>query len=392
MLARTMLRFAASPPAPALLATALLALGLASVALPAQNLGLRLTAGTDVYLDAPYDPTLIPRSGVTVEAWITYDDRTLPPGVRYPTIVRQNSSPGNECFVLRIEAGAGGNTNITWSVRTSAGLAPSYSFFNSGTLATWTHVAATYDGLRSKLYLNGIEVNDRSVPGGALADFGNSLRIGGGDRTNPGAETWHGGLDEVRLWPFARTPVEIRSTMFWELATVPGEVCTWNLNGNGLDSSYGNHATQVNAPTYEVNPLNLTSLTFFGGFNFGNGTAGCRGTPGMVATTLPTVGNADFALGVQRSTISGAGVFWLGTANLTTPINLLGASLWLNPARPNVIVSIRGGPIGFARIPLPIPNVRSLANAPLYAQTVWSEVGCTVPLFASDALQFNVLR
>ena len=56
---------------------------------PAQNQGVALSATVDGYIEIPYSPLVVPRSGITVEAWITYDDATLPTGWRYPTIVRQ---------------------------------------------------------------------------------------------------------------------------------------------------------------------------------------------------------------------------------------------------------------------------------------------------------------
>lgn len=218
---------------------ALLPLAALALALPiaAQNVGLKLTNGIDAYLDAPYDPSIVPRSGITVEAWITYDESTLGTGYRWPTIVRQNPAAGSEVYMLRVDAGNVNNRNLKWAVLTANGRYQIIWPFASGQFIPWTHLAATYDGTALRLFVNGVEVASTPANGGAIANTGNALRIGNGDLSAPGAEEWNGEIDEVRLWPFARTAAEIQSTMNYELALVPGEVSTWNLNGTGADSS-----------------------------------------------------------------------------------------------------------------------------------------------------------
>ena len=65
-----------------------------ATALPCQNVGITLTSGVNGYLEVPFDPAMIPPSGLTVEAWVTYDSTTLQPGFVWPTILRQNILPG----------------------------------------------------------------------------------------------------------------------------------------------------------------------------------------------------------------------------------------------------------------------------------------------------------
>lgn len=355
----------------------------------AQNIGLRLSNGVDSYVDVPYDPTLAPRSGITVEAWITYDDASLGSGWRWPTIVRQNSTPQVVNYMLRVEAATTNNKVLGWSVRTPAGVQSTTWTFTAGQLTAWTHVAATYDGSLLRLYVNGQPVS--STPhSGALVDTPDTLRIGNGDLSAPGIEEWNGEIDEVRLWPFARTGAEILSTMNLELGGVPGEVSTWNFNSSLQDSSGGNHGQPVNAPTVTANSLVLTAVPAFGGANFGTATAGCSGLPRSVATSRPRVGNADFAVGAIRATATGSGILWLGTIPRSTPFRLLGVDLWLDPTGPNVQVGIPGGPLGFSRVPLPIPASASLGNRQLFFQTIWTQAGCATPLFAADGLGFQI--
>lgn len=371
---------------------ALFPLAALALALPtaAQNVGLNLTNGIDAYLDAPYDPSIVPRSGITVEAWITYDDATLGAGYRWPTVVRQNPAAGSEVYMLRVDAGNVNNRNLKWAVLTANGRFQIIWPFAPGQFIPWTHLAASYDGAALRLFVNGVEVASTPANGGAIANTGNALRIGNGDLSAPGAEEWNGQIDEVRLWPFARTAAEIQSTMNFELALVPGEVSTWNLNGTGIDSSWNNSAAPVNAPTFAQNTLVLTQLGSYGATTFGTATPGCLGTPRMVMGTFGKVGNAAFSLGTIRATATGSGVLWFGTRNLTSPINVLGIDLWLDPGQPNVLVSIPGGPLGYVRVPMPIPNLRYLASQSFYAQTIWAQAGCAVPIFSSTPLTFSI--
>src|SRR5262249_40363201 len=74
----------------------------------AQNRSISLANGVDGYVEIPYVAQVVPQAGITVEAWITYDDTTLPSGYCYPTVFRQNLTAGGESFFLRIQAD---NTN-----------------------------------------------------------------------------------------------------------------------------------------------------------------------------------------------------------------------------------------------------------------------------------------
>ncbi|MEZ5962932.1 MAG: LamG domain-containing protein [Planctomycetota bacterium] len=356
--------------------------------LAAQNVGLQLTNGVDTYVDVPYAATLVPRSGITIEAWVTYDDSTLGTGYRWPTVVRQNSTPGSENYMLRVNAANTNTLSLGWMVRTSSGTRTASWAFTTGQLQTWTHVAGTYDGAMVRLFVNGVEV--ASTPAtGDIVNTGNTLRIGNGDLSSPGIEEWNGEIDEVRLWPFARTAAEISDTMNFELSSIPFEVSTWNLNSNAQDSSGANAGQLVNAPTFAPNTLNLPPVTLASA-NFGTATTGCTGAPRSVVTTFPRVGNAAFAVGSIRSTTTGAGVFWLATANLSAPIRFLGVDLWIDPTALGVQIPVAGGALAFARIPLPIPNSPSLRNRQLVFQTIWAESGCATPLFASDGGVFQI--
>jgi hypothetical protein len=66
-------------------------------------------------------------------------------------------------------------------------------------LNSWTHVAATYDGTRLRMYFDGVEVASRAAHG-SLAATAQPIDIGRG---------FHGSIDEVRIYNRALTPNEI---------------------------------------------------------------------------------------------------------------------------------------------------------------------------------------
>jgi hypothetical protein len=76
-------------------------------------------------------------------------------------------------------------------------------------LNAWSHLAATYDGTRLRLYVNGVEVGSRSLSG-AMATSTGVLRIGGNSVWD---EFFEGGIDEIRIYNRALTPAEILADM-----------------------------------------------------------------------------------------------------------------------------------------------------------------------------------
>ncbi len=73
----------------------------------------------------------------------------------------------------------------------------------------WTHLAATYDGSRLRLYVNGVQASSRALAGSTLRSTG-ALRIGG---NNVWEEWFKGRIDEVRVYNRALSSSEIQKDM-----------------------------------------------------------------------------------------------------------------------------------------------------------------------------------
>ncbi len=71
----------------------------------------------------------------------------------------------------------------------------------------WTYVAFTYDGLTTRLYINGTQVASRAASG-AIQTTDSPLWIGG---NSPYGEYFQGLIDEVRVYNRALTQTEIQA-------------------------------------------------------------------------------------------------------------------------------------------------------------------------------------
>src|SRR5262245_24251036 len=228
----------------------------AAPALRAQNLALQLVNGVAGGIDVATDPLEVPPTGITVEAWIAYDDRTIPTGVfRWPTIARQNVTPQAEVFNFRVQASNTASRVLQFSVRVAGALQAVTYNFAANEVVPYTHVAATYDGQTLKLFKNAVQVATRTLTSTAeLVNTGGILRIGNGDPSVPGAETWNGLIDELRIWPMARTPQEIQATMNQSLAGVAGGVLSWPLDAHPIEVNTGLIGTQFGTMTFIPGP------------------------------------------------------------------------------------------------------------------------------------------
>jgi hypothetical protein len=76
-------------------------------------------------------------------------------------------------------------------------------------LSTWSHVAATFDGLTLRLYVNGAMRSGKMV-GGTITTAHGPLRIGG---NTVWGEWFKGRIDDVRVFDRALSPAELKADM-----------------------------------------------------------------------------------------------------------------------------------------------------------------------------------
>jgi hypothetical protein len=359
-----------------------------AAAVEAQNQGLVLANGTTGHLDVPYSPTLAPGSGVTAEAWITYNS-TLGPGWRFPTIFRMDPSPNSASYFLRVEAGQTMANRLLWWVSTPSGNYSISWFYTPGALSAWTHVAGTYDGSTLRIIVNGAQVA-QGVGTGPILNTNGVFRIGSGDLTVPGGETWNGEIDEVRVWPFARSAAAIASTMNMRLDSLPGEVSTWNLDGDASDSSGTNDGgVLVGTAAFAANTLVQTAVPFSGSIGFGYG-SGCNSNALAAVTAVPNVGNGAFGFAGTRAPAGPGGFLMLGLGAFPVPIPIFGFDLFVDPGFILLNFATPSN-LGTAQVGLPIPADPLLAGFTVCSQWLWFDASCPSGFSASNAIVTSVV-
>ena len=187
------------------------------------------------------NPKNIPtgNSPYTIEAWV-YANKMGTLGIvgwgKYHTINKANA--------LRLDGG--GIAHYWWG--------NDLNVKKEDLTKDWYHIAATFDGTKRKVYLNGIVVGS-DKPKGHNVPNADNLTIG---KTcdNCGGEHFDGMIDEVRIWDKARNASEIQENMLRKLSGKEnGLVAYYNFdqgeaNGNNSSvkelkdlSGHSNHGT-----------------------------------------------------------------------------------------------------------------------------------------------------
>lgn len=118
----------------------------------------------------------------------------------------------------------------------------------------WFHLAATYDGVKMRIYVNG-QLAGEQIPDTQGISYENATGLVLGvdpHGANPSHEFLNGVIDEVRIWNIARQESEIQATMLTTLVgSEIGLIGYWNFdNGTANDfTTNGNHGTLVNGAT-----------------------------------------------------------------------------------------------------------------------------------------------
>ena len=120
----------------------------------------------------------------------------------------------------------------------------------------WHHLAATRNGNTLILYLDGVQVMQKTLAN--TFNFGTPFCIGrwpGG--SNPTGQNWLGQVDEVRVWNVARTLADINTTRYCKPPTAsPGLVLHYSFQNLGANSVPNN--------VLPVNPGTLNNFALIG--------------------------------------------------------------------------------------------------------------------------------
>ncbi|WP_210520919.1 endo-beta-N-acetylglucosaminidase [Hymenobacter terricola] len=130
---------------------------------------------------------------------------------------------GNVAEIRLGDAGITGD-RLQFAMNTGA-LTRKVTSVSTLTAGVWYHVAATYDGLAMKLYLNG--VLEASANTSATATANGAFSFG---RNYASSRCLDGSIDEIRAWTRALTATEIAANSCAVSPTAPGLEGYWKLN------------------------------------------------------------------------------------------------------------------------------------------------------------------
>jgi hypothetical protein len=231
----------------------------------------------------------------------------------------------------------------------------------------WTHVNFTYDGSSMKLYINGVLDNSVNYTGGvgSPGSFNASIGTMG---VNQGYYTFKGFIDEVKLYPYARTPAQIK--------------LDYNSHGSSQGSS-SNLGVQSN-----TSPSLSSKLVAYWKFDEGQGTItnnsvnGGIGLSGILQTgtsipTWSTSGKINKALNFLGNDNSYISVADSGTSSPLDLTNEFTISGWINIKTFNTYNSLLFKYIVYAFIPWGDGTLRFFADNGSWGEKIRSN--STIP-------------
>jgi hypothetical protein len=274
-----------------LIVTLLLMLMNSPVLLAQQGKILSLDGFGD-YVDVPDSGSLDILNQITVESWINFQEGGTD---NQPRIL--SKGPDGAGYELLLTSN-GASANLEFRIAPDSLI--STTILNAN---VWYHVAATYDGSKIKLLINGTVESSKAASGNLSANT-DALNIG--QKSQPGFDSSIGFTDEVRVWNIARTQAEIRATMNTTLiGNEPGLVGYWNFDdGTANDgTANGNHGTLVDDARiieYRAEFLDLAALTDVNGSSSADAA--------VLMATLATGNRVYVKDGVTGETISEAAI------------------------------------------------------------------------------------
>jgi hypothetical protein len=169
----------------------------AGVARSQGRFGGALLFNGDSSVTVPNSASLNLTTGMTLEAWVFPTASTS-----WATTIMKEQTNG---LAYSLYASSSANRPIVYF---NTGKSTTRHRYLSGPAAlplnTWSHLAATYDGVTLRLYINGAQVSSQPQTGSIITSTG-ALRIGG----DSAGEFFRGLIDEIRIYNRALSPSEI---------------------------------------------------------------------------------------------------------------------------------------------------------------------------------------
>ena len=161
--------------------------------------------------------------------------------------------------------GLNDGTRLRFRLRTDGSTKELESDLGAVPFTRWVHVGATYDGAKMRIFINGTQINSRSVSGTINMDNNAGVAIGN-QPVGAGPRPFYGRLDEVRLYDQALSQAEMtalvgaRAYAYYPLDEAANETTAVDRI-NGLDGTLQSGATFTPGGGYVEGGLTLDGTT-----------------------------------------------------------------------------------------------------------------------------------
>lgn len=162
-----------------------------------ENLAVRFNGLNGRYAFVPHNPDLNLSSQLSISVWIR------PTALANRQIISKSGPNGYELSTFE-----GGQIEFRFNRDANGSsyrLRSQQSYPSNG--QTWIHVAVTFNGNRSELYINGVLDNAQNYSPTSIISNTAPLQIG---TRNIGSNKWVGDMDDLRLYKKALSPAEIQ--------------------------------------------------------------------------------------------------------------------------------------------------------------------------------------
>ncbi len=222
--------------------------------------------GTNSYIAVPSHSELSPTAAITIEAWV------------FPTALPVSGCIVGKNYLTSYYFGIESTGRFVFFPKGGSG-----NFLRSRVTGVvrmnqWTHIAGTYDGTNTRLYVNGILDTSRTGISGAVGTNFDSLFIGADRLSGVPAFFFQGRLDNVRIWRSARTATEIFSHMFIPLniyqlagsysslaASYQLDNSASDFSGPAINNGFTRNISYVNFTNKSVNYIDYNDNLVFNG-------------------------------------------------------------------------------------------------------------------------------
>ncbi|MCA0234309.1 MAG: choice-of-anchor D domain-containing protein, partial [Bacteroidetes bacterium] len=258
--------------------------------------------GTDDFINVPDANALDLGTTLTLEAWVK------PASFGAYNIIIDKRASNDVIANYGLSLVAGKPMFYFWNNSSDSHF---HTATNAISLNTWTHIAATYDGARVKLYVNGTQVYSQAETFTPPTTT-QSLNIGRNPAT---AQYFSGEIDEVRIWNLTRTCDQINQQFNCELAgSESGLVAYYKFNQGVAAGSNGSVSSLTDA-TANANHGSFTNFALTGSTSNFTAAGGVTSGTGCTAVIAPEI---DVQGGTPLVSI---------TDGATTPIRTNGSDL-----------------------------------------------------------------